>query len=145
MSGIVEIEHTQIAKFMGPTWGHSGAHLGPAGPRWAPCWPHEPCYQGSWPLIHSHVCALSKGRYNWIVYGRMKCAPLMGFASKKLYDLSYRAGVSVRWQNGIVLSSCIVSFDRLLKPSQCKDVLPVQDSRHKEKKVSHDRYSRNPL
>ena len=33
----------QIAKFMGPTW----VHLGPVGPRWAPCWPHEPCYQGS--------------------------------------------------------------------------------------------------
>ena len=27
--------------------GQHGAHLGPAGPRWAPCWPHEPCYQGS--------------------------------------------------------------------------------------------------
>ena len=23
-----------------------GAHLGPVGPRWAPWWPHEPCYQG---------------------------------------------------------------------------------------------------
>ena len=22
------------------------AHLGPVGPRWAACWPHEPCYQG---------------------------------------------------------------------------------------------------
>ena len=32
---------TQIAKFMG----QHGAHLGPVGPRWAPCWPHEPCYQ----------------------------------------------------------------------------------------------------
>ena len=29
-----------IARFMGPTW----AHLGSTGPRWAPCWPHEPCY-----------------------------------------------------------------------------------------------------
>ena len=26
--------------------GQHGAHLGPVGPRWAPCWPHEPCYQG---------------------------------------------------------------------------------------------------
>ena len=25
---------------------NNGAHLGPVGPRWAPCWPHEPCYQG---------------------------------------------------------------------------------------------------
>ena len=31
----------QIAEFMGLTW----ANLGPLGPRWAPCWPHEPCYQ----------------------------------------------------------------------------------------------------
>ena len=23
-----------------------GANMGPVGPRWAPCWPHEPCYQG---------------------------------------------------------------------------------------------------
>ena len=24
-----------------------GAHLGPFGPRWAPCWPHEPYYLGN--------------------------------------------------------------------------------------------------
>ena len=29
------------------SWGQYGAHLGPVGPRWAPCWPHGPCYQGS--------------------------------------------------------------------------------------------------
>ena len=28
------------------SWGQHGAHLGPVGPSWAPCWPHEPCYQG---------------------------------------------------------------------------------------------------
>ena len=27
------------------SWGQHGAHLGPVGPRWAPCWPHEPWYQ----------------------------------------------------------------------------------------------------
>ena len=31
---------TLIAKFTG----QHGAHLGPAGPRWAPCWLHEPYY-----------------------------------------------------------------------------------------------------
>ena len=43
---------SQMAMFMGPTWGN----LGPVGPRWALCWPHEPCYQDihyessiSWP------------------------------------------------------------------------------------------------
>ena len=28
------------------SWGQHVAHLGPGGPRWAPCWPHKPCYQG---------------------------------------------------------------------------------------------------
>ena len=28
------------------SWGLLGANLRPTGPRWAPCWPHEPCYQG---------------------------------------------------------------------------------------------------
>ena len=28
------------------SWGQHGTHLGPVGPRWAPCWPHEACYQG---------------------------------------------------------------------------------------------------
>ena len=27
-------------------WGQHGVHLGPIDPRWSPCWPHEPCYQG---------------------------------------------------------------------------------------------------
>ena len=34
----------QIAKFIG----QHGAHLGPVGPRWAPCWPHKTCYQGDY-------------------------------------------------------------------------------------------------
>ena len=29
------------------SWGQHGANLGPVGPIWAPCWPQEPCYQGS--------------------------------------------------------------------------------------------------
>ena len=34
---------TLKARFMG----QHGAHLGPTGPRWAPCWPHELCCLGS--------------------------------------------------------------------------------------------------
>ena len=30
------------------SWGQHGAHLGPVGPRWAPCWPYEPCYRGNY-------------------------------------------------------------------------------------------------
>ena len=29
------------------SWGQHGAHLGPTGPRWAPCWPHDSCHLGS--------------------------------------------------------------------------------------------------
>ena len=44
--------HTLVSKYPVYTprkqssWGQHGAHLGPVGPRWAPCWPHEPCSQG---------------------------------------------------------------------------------------------------
>ena len=30
--------------------GQHGANLGPTGPRWAPCWPHEPCYLGEYSI-----------------------------------------------------------------------------------------------
>ena len=45
-------ETSQIVTFIGP----HGAHLGPVSPRWAPCGPHEPCYQG-----YSRWCILSPG------------------------------------------------------------------------------------
>ena len=43
-----------IARFMG----HHGAHLGPTGPRWSPCWPHEPCL-----LSGTHWQGTSSTRY----------------------------------------------------------------------------------
>ena len=42
-----------------------GAHLGPAGPRWAPCWPHELCYQG---YVTCSV-AVSKAEHILTLYG----------------------------------------------------------------------------
>ena len=38
------------------SWDQHGVHLGPTGPRWAPCWPHEPCYLGdpTWAGLHSY-------------------------------------------------------------------------------------------
>ena len=46
------IYHTRVFYFLHNcgdklgSWGQHGAYLGPAGPRWASCWPHELCYLG---------------------------------------------------------------------------------------------------
>ena len=50
---------SQVVEFKPPprwqsSWGQHGAHLGPVGPRWAPCWPHESCYQGCCLLVGSN-------------------------------------------------------------------------------------------
>ena len=29
--------------------------MGPTGPRWAPCWPHEPCYLGNLSIFYSVI------------------------------------------------------------------------------------------
>ena len=43
---VVEILHQRRHPWQQGSWGQHGANLGPIGPRWAPCWPHEPCYLG---------------------------------------------------------------------------------------------------
>ena len=56
-------------------WGQHGAHLGPAGPRWGPYWPHEPCYQSSFVVFL--VAVLNKllnkhSNYRW--FGTLWCS-----------------------------------------------------------------------
>ena len=49
---------TQIARFMWPTWGTPGS----CRTQMAPCWPHEPCYQGRSREISQHfesICWLN--------------------------------------------------------------------------------------
>ena len=46
---------TQIAKFIGA---NMGAHLGPVGPRYAPFWPNELCYQGN--QEYGVICIIRK-------------------------------------------------------------------------------------
>ena len=51
------------------SWGQHGAHLGPVGPRWAPCWPHEPCYQGCYsdyfPLLEAVLIVIVMWQSMW--------------------------------------------------------------------------------
>ena len=72
-----------IAKYVGPTW----AHLGPTGPRWAPCWPHEPCYLGS--ILHVRSAIHQYGKT-----GRRPHYQRRHVNSRSESDISHRNGPS---------------------------------------------------
>ena len=101
-----ETSPTQIAKFMGPTW----AHLGPVGPRWAPCWPHEPCYQGMplgvtlllsyYELAYNIACML-QSHHRILLY--MQC--ILSWLG------SFVTAFADRAMTHFILSSMIFSFD----------------------------------
>ena len=46
--------------------GQHGAHLGPVAPRRAPCWPHEPCYQGTFAGMESKISTMEEAATNRI-------------------------------------------------------------------------------
>ena len=48
ISGLITFPVTRIKNvpWQQGSWGQHWAHLGPTGPRWAPCWPHKPCSLG---------------------------------------------------------------------------------------------------
>ena len=50
------------------SWGQHGAHLGPIGPRWAPCCPHEPCYQGSHCLLTMEHKSTNCEMQAWVLW-----------------------------------------------------------------------------
>ena len=57
------ISRKRRPRYQGP-WGQHGAHLGPTGPRWAPCGPREPCYLGSHILVEVFRWTISQ-RFHW--------------------------------------------------------------------------------
>ena len=77
--------HTLIERFMEPTWGH----LGPTGPRWAWCWPHDPCYLGT--LFYIFL-----NRIKTTVYcDRQTCYYLTNYFTNSKADVFF-AGLNVR-------------------------------------------------
>ena len=62
---------TLISRFVGPTW----AHLGPTGPRWAPCWPHELCYVGRYCAVCMSINGTTTSIYLYFCQTtrRVKC------------------------------------------------------------------------
>ena len=73
------------------SWGQHGTHLGPTGPSWAPCWPHESCYQGrSWStlvqvLVHHHLGAEPLPEPIWVTNLIEIFIKIWTFSSKKLH------------------------------------------------------------
>ena len=108
-----------IARFMGPTWGPSGV-----GPRWAPCWSHEPCYLGcivmyvenreifadiflwfpGWSLQISDACCLiclkGTGIYMWETY------PVMLYALQTFWNIrnGYRRN-KLQWNSNRIIKN----------------------------------------
>ena len=54
---------SQIARFMGPTWGPPGS----CWPHVGPCWPHEPCYQGWYLAANWWLPGHTPGLPTWLV------------------------------------------------------------------------------
>ena len=69
------------------SWGQHGAHLGPVGPRWAPCWPHEPCYRG----MRSHPMCI----YLPIHHSRASESGLWKRVRMALYDWNMNDNVCI--------------------------------------------------
>ena len=69
---------TQIAKFMGTTWG-------PPGSCWSPCWPHEPCYQGIFKWV---VATCTKDRTLVLVIANRLTCPVTQ-SCPLVYVISY--------------------------------------------------------
>ena len=73
------------------SWGQHRAHLGLTGPRWAPCWPHDFCYLGSY-----HGTAVTR-IISWYCTQYCSC---------RIELQSYLEFSSYRWVVGIFLENC---------------------------------------
>ena len=65
------------------SWGQHGTHLGPVGPSWVSCWPHELCYQG-WHGIGMLKIANNISRSLGIMNKIKRCLPT--HILRSLYD-----------------------------------------------------------
>ena len=59
---------TNILSRKVPDSNFHGVHMGPIGPIWDPCWPHEPCYQGSWLIWAASISSSNRGSFRSPVY-----------------------------------------------------------------------------
>ena len=72
--------------------GPHGANLDPVVPRWAPCWPHEPCYQGKEP---SRCQATANSAPNMVIY----LLHVMNCLTHMLSTIVLSWGIRSLWKN----------------------------------------------
>ena len=102
------------------SWDQHGAHLGPTGPRWVPCWPHELCYLGGCRQTLKQGFAnilnlkLNDGDFTWMSWRftsnhqRLGCLSISSFwqTTKEIFKLHTHTG-PVMWKhfhvNGVIL------------------------------------------
>ena len=62
------VDHALYRSWQQDAWGQYGAHLGPTGASWAPCWPHDLCYLGIFHADILHICPIHTYIYVYISY-----------------------------------------------------------------------------
>ena len=88
------------------SWGQYGAHLGPVGPRWAPFWPHESCYQGTaWTSVgNHHGHKVHRLRALMVVFVIQQLACILGSTQYKNRISGFM--ISIIWSDGLIVPRC---------------------------------------
>ena len=124
----------QITKFMG----QNGTHLGPVGPRWAPCWSHKPCYQGQscfdehwiYPLHISEVYFISswiRKRNIWPIWPRLCKMTLFWRGLRKRWPPCRTLPSTVMYTKYELIENSWTANDILMKLSSMLHPLQVHD------------------
>ena len=77
---VQHVDKEGVPRWQG-SWGQHGAHLGPTGPRWAPCWSHELCYLGN----HRNLWESKSYRLRWSHTNHSLPTKRLNWHSKRMF------------------------------------------------------------
>ena len=102
------------------SWGQHGAYQGPVGPRWAPCWPHEPCYQDN--ICTWKAAAITNTQYHWFrILVQYLCS---SDSNKTLQSFSWRCLITIACYQCIIRKTISV-ITTLLPGHECQNFMTV--------------------
>ena len=82
------------------SWDQHGAHLGPTGPRWAPCWPQELCYLGHylycWDSIAGKMQIFIHHIRAWLLEMQSLCSVHSGYGHSQ-WEKALLSNTSSHW------------------------------------------------